>query len=374
MTSAAAAHSAWAAGTTARTDLVRIVVTGASGNIGSALLRVLTRHHHDVVGVVRRTDAQPVGTGPVEWVRTDLAEECGPALTEAFRGADAVVHLVWGFQPSHDVDYLERLGVGGTRQVADAVAAAAVPHLVHMSSIAAYSPRSVRDPVTESYPTEGIPGSHYSAHKVAAERVLDAFEVEHPEVVVARMRPGIVGQRSAGSALLRYALPALVPSWALRAVPVLPLDRSVAIPMVHSDDVADAVVRVLTSQAGGAFNLAAPTAITVEHLSLALGARHVQVPAPVVRRAVALSWRARLQPLDPGWIDLAYGVPLLDTTRAREELGWSPRSDATGVLAEVVDGMRSRAADATPPLRPRTVAQSLRRSLRLGPVSRRREP
>jgi UDP-glucose 4-epimerase len=353
---------------------MRIVVTGATGNIGSALLRVLTREGHAVVGVVRRTVAQPVGTGTVEWVPADLSQPCVARLTQAFDGADAVVHLVWGFQPSHDLDYLARVGVGGTRQVTEAVVAAGVPHLVHMSSVGAYSPRSVRGPVTESYPTEGVPGSPYSAHKVAAERLLDTFEAEHPDVAVARMRPGIVGQRSAGSALLRYGLPALVPSWALRAVPVLPLDDGLAIPMVHADDVADAVSRVLARRSDGAFNLAAPTAITVEHLAGALGARHVQVPASVVRRAAALSWQAHLQPVDPGWIDLAYAVPHLDTTRARRELGWSPRTDAPDVLAEVVAGMRSRASDATAPLRTRSVARSLRRSLRVGPVSRRREP
>lgn len=354
---------------------MRIVVTGASGNIGSALLRHLTRdQQHDVVGVVRRTDAQPVGAGTVEWVQADLAESCGPTLTEAFRGADAVVHLVWGFQPSHDIAYLERLGVGGTRQVAEAVAAAGVPHLVHQSSVGAYSPGLGGAPVGEDHPTGGIPGSPYSAHKAAAEHYLDAFEAGHPEIVVTRTRPGIVGQRSAGSALLRYGLPALVPAFALRAVPLLPLDRHLAIPMVHADDVADAIERIIERRAAGAFNLAAPTPVTVEHVAAALGARHVQVPASVVRRAAELSWRAHLQPVDPGWIDLAYNVPLLDTARARELLGWDARTDAPDVLEEVVAGMRSRAADATPPLRQRTVAQSLARALRAGPVSRRREP
>ncbi|MCD4527173.1 NAD-dependent epimerase/dehydratase family protein [Nocardioides sp. cx-173] len=353
---------------------MRIVITGASGNIGSALLRALSGQGHDLVGVVRRPVGRPAGTDPVTWVRADLTEDCAPLLRQTFRGADAVVHLAWGFQPSHDLDYLERLGVGGTRQVAEAAAAAGVPHLVHLSSVGAYSPRSGPDPVRESYPTEGIPGSPYSAHKVAAERLLDRVEAEHPDLVVARMRPGIVGQRSAGSALLRYGLPALVPSFALRAVPVLPLDRALSIPMVHADDVADALVRVLSSTAGGAFNLAAPTAITVEHLCRALGARHVQVPASVVRRAAALSWHARLQPVDPGWIDLAYHVPLLDPTRARDVLGWEPRTDAPAVLEEVIAGMRERASDTTAPLRPRTVARSLRRSLRVGPVARRPEP
>ena len=49
----------------------------------------------------------------------------------------------------------------------------------------------------------------YSRHRVAAARLLDRLETDAPEVVVTRMRPGIVGQRNAGSALLRYALRAV---------------------------------------------------------------------------------------------------------------------------------------------------------------------
>ena len=97
-----------------------------------------------------------------------------PVLRDAFAGADAVVHLAWGFQPSHDLAYLEELGVGGTRRVLEAVTAASVPHLVHMSSLGAYSPRQGDHPVDESWARDGVPTSPYSQHKAAAERLLDA--------------------------------------------------------------------------------------------------------------------------------------------------------------------------------------------------------
>lgn len=353
---------------------MRIAITGASGNVGTAVTRrLLAEGRYDVVGVARRPPDHR--SSDVEWHGLDLTEDaCRGPLEQAFAGADAVVHLAWGFQPSHDEKHLRELGVGGTRRVLAAATAARVPHLVHQSSLGAYSPRSDDEPVSETWPTHGVPTSRYSRHKAAAERLLDQHESRGEGPLVTRTRPGIIGQRAAGSALLRYGLPALVPALALRAVPVLPLDRRLAIPMVHADDVADALARVLARQAGGAFNLAAPTPVTVEHVAAVLGARHLQVPASVVRRAAELSWRAHLQPVDPGWIDLAYGVPLLDTARARDQLGWEARTDAPDVLEEVVAGMRSRAFDATPPLRQRTVTQSLTRALRAGPVSRRREP
>ena len=354
---------------------MRIVITGATGNVGTALLRRLAdRREHELVGLARRVpDAQP--SARVAWVSADLTDPaCQTLLEGTFGAADAVVHLAWGFQPSHDVDYLAELGVGGTRRVLDAVAGAGVPHVVHMSSIGAYSPKRDDEPVDESYPTGGIPGSPYSQHKVQAERLLDTFAEEHPDIALTRMRPGIIGQRSAGSALLRYGLPGLLPSRILELVPVLPLDRSLRIPMVHAEDVAAAVDLALTTGVGGAFNLASGPPITVDDIAGALGARHLQVPQRLVRAAVAGSWHAHVQQVDPGWIDLAYNVPLLDPSRALRELGWSPVHDSRAVLTEVVDAMAGADHADTAVLRPRTVLSSLRSALRDKPVAYRRRP
>jgi UDP-glucose 4-epimerase len=355
---------------------VRIVVTGASGNIGSALLRrLVATGSHDLVGVARRV---PDGGAPfdaVRWRSVDLTAQGDEAdLAEAFAGADAVVHLAWGFQPSHDLAFLEELGVGGTRRVLDAVAAADVPHLVHMSSVGAYSPKRDDEPVDESWPTGGVPSSPYSRHKSTAERLLDAHASAYPLRVLTRLRPGVVGQRRAGSALLRYAVPAIVPAAVLDHVGVLPLDRRLMIPMVHADDVADAIDRVLEARAPGAFNLASDPAVTSAAIAGVLGARLVHVPSSLVRPGVSLSWHARLQPVDPGWLDLGFSVPLLDTTRARRELGWEPTKDALSVLDETLAGMREAASDRSPVLRPRSVPAQVARALRRGPVTSRHLP
>jgi UDP-glucose 4-epimerase len=354
---------------------MRIVITGATGNVGTALLRHLTENSdHDLVGLARRIPDGPSG-GRVSWVSADLTDpDYQPLLDATFRGANAVVHLAWGFQPSHDLDYLAELGIGGTSRVLAAVAASSVPHLVHMSSVGAYSPKRNNLPVDETYPTHGIPSSPYSQHKAQAERLLDAFAQEHPDVTLTRMRPGIIGQRSAGSALLRYALPALLPARLLRHVPVLPIDEALRIPMVHADDVADAFSRALDTGVGGAFNLSSGPPVTVEDIAAALGARHVQVPQRIVRAAVAGTWHAHLHQLDPGWIDLAYNVPLLNRTKATRELGWNPTHAGAEVLAEVIDAMTSAEHDDTPILRPRTVLSSLRSAARDKPVSYRHRP
>lgn len=362
---------------------MRIIITGASGNVGTALLRRLVRadDRPELVGVCRRP---PAGDDPyrsASWVSLDLARPgAGAALRPVLRGADAVVHLAWGFQPSHAVGYLHRLGIAGTRAVVDAAQAEGVPHLVHMSSVGAYAPgpgsaASGDGRVTEDWPTEGIDSLAYSVDKAAAERLLDEHERRHPDgTAVARLRPGLIVQRAAGSALLRYGVPPYLPATLLRHVPVLPVDRDLAVPLVHSEDVADAAARVLQQRATGPFNLAAEPAVTRDLIADVLGAHPVHLPRAVLRAAADVTWRAGLQPLDPGWIDLAFSVPLLDTTRARTELGWSPAVDARTALTELLTGMSDAAGTSSPALRPRSVPAELAALVLRGNVVDRTHP
>jgi UDP-glucose 4-epimerase len=357
---------------------VRIVITGASGNLGTAVRRRLSDvGGHEVVGIARRPPTAPGvrGADGTTWVALDLADETSEAaLRQAMADADAVVHLAWGFQPSHDTAYLERLDVGGTRRVLAAADSAGVRHLVHLSSIGAYAARTGMQPVDESWPTTGIPTLAYSRHKAAAEHLLDAYENSGGRLAVTRIRPGIVGQRSAGSSLLRYTVPAYVPATVLRHLPVLPLDPRLAIPLVHSDDVADAVVRALQGEVAGAFHLAASPPVGPQDIARAFESRAVPFPAAFLRGLAWAAWQARLQPVDPGWLDLALSVPMLDTARAERELGWSPSRTGPEVLDELVQGLVDAASDRTPALRPRTVVGQLTRAARRGPISHRRLP
>src|SRR5919202_6104781 len=107
---------------------MRIVVTGLSGNVGTALLRRLgAEGGHEITGICRRPpEGEPYQLA--RWVALDLAREgAEQRLREVFAGADAVVHLAWGFQPSHVTGYLDRVGVGGTAAVLAAADAAGVP-------------------------------------------------------------------------------------------------------------------------------------------------------------------------------------------------------------------------------------------------------
>ncbi|MEA2449618.1 MAG: hypothetical protein QOG63_1550, partial [Thermoleophilaceae bacterium] len=104
----------------------------------------------------------------------------------------------------------------------------------------------------------------------------------------------------------------------------------------------------------GAYNVAADPVLDPDELARLLGARKVRVPASWVRGGAAAAWRAHLTPTPEGWVDMALGVPIMDTARIRSELGWAPRYSAGAALLELMQGMRERAGADTPPLSPRT--------------------
>jgi nucleoside-diphosphate-sugar epimerase len=353
---------------------MKVVIVGATGNIGTALLDRLTLDEHSIVGVARRPPVHGWTREQALWWSIDItAADAADRLTEAMDGADAVVHLAWGFQPSHDPAYLRRLDIGGTRASLDAARAASVGHFVHFSSLGAYSPRAHDDPVDESYPTGGITTLPYSRHKAAAERLLDAEEARGG-VAIARMRPALVGHRTSGAALLRYTYPAWAPTGVLRHLPVLPLDRGFRAQFVHVEDLADAVARVLARRATGAFNIAGDGEVGQADIAAILDASPVHFPWRWLRRLAAVTWAARLQPLDPGWLDLAAAAPWMSSDRARRELGWSPRFDAVAAVTEALDGMVHGTGTDTPALRPRRWGQDVVEAVHQGPVSYRHVP
>jgi UDP-glucose 4-epimerase len=315
---------------------MRIVVTGASGNVGTALLLRLGRQH-EVVGISRR---RPPAAAPYEWADwhcIDLADGGATArLTEVFTGADAVVHLAFALQPFGDRAAMKRVNQGGTEAVTRAVIDARVPHLVHQSSVGAYGP-GPKKPVDESWPTTGIETSSYSVDKAAAERIVSAAE-EH--AVVTRVRPSLIFQDAAASEVGRYFLGRLVPKAVVRR-PVLrfaPFSDALTFQVVHSDDVASALELLVEQRAPGAFNVAADPIIDRARFAAIFGGVGPSVPPRVLRVAADLTYRLHLQPSEPGWVDMAAASPLLDSSRLRA-LGWTPAHAADDTLARFVDAI-----------------------------------
>lgn len=162
---------------------MRIVITGATGNVGTALIDALVSDDRDdeIIGLARR---MPQWTPPRTELRSvDIARD---DLTPHLAGAHAVVHLAWLFQPTHQPLVTWDVNVIGSQRVFEAAARAGLATLIHASSVGSYSARVDDHPVDESWPTHSLPTAAYGREKAyggeAANLVADILSGAHPLV------------------------------------------------------------------------------------------------------------------------------------------------------------------------------------------------
>ena len=301
---------------------MRVVVFGATGNVGSAVIRALSADSDvtEVVGVARRLPLHADLSATVTWCRCDITSD----PLDVVINADAVIDLAWKIQPSHDEPEMYRTNVVGTRRVVDACLLHGVPTFVYASSVGAYAPHPKEPRVDESWPATGVRSSTYSRHKAEVESFLDKVESAHPNLRIVRMRTSLVFQEEAASEIHRLFLGRLLPWHLPKAFRFIPNMRRLQFQATHADDIADAYCRALKRDVAGAFNVATEPVLAPPLIAEAVHGRLLPLPEWLVRAAASLTYRLRLQPSEPGWLDMALQTPLMDTSRARAELGWSP--------------------------------------------------
>jgi UDP-glucose 4-epimerase len=333
---------------------MRIAITGATGNVGTSCLQAFAAEPQvtQIVGFARRIPG--MAFPKTRFVTLDVSTD---ELEGQLEGIDVLVHLAWDLKPSHDRAALWRNNVEGSTRVFRAAARAGVPALIYASSIGVYSPGAGHE-IDESWPREGIPGSSYSEQKAAVECQLDEIETVHPSVRVVRMRPALIFKREAASGIQRLFLGSMLPSFVFKpgALPFVP--RELKLQCVHSLDVGEAFRLAVLGNVRGAFNLAADPPLDASALARILGSRTASVRPGTLRAVVHAAWRLRLQPSEPGWINLAFQVPVISRERARQELGWEPRHGAERTLRDLLDGLQQGSGLDTPRLHPRAGERS----------------
>lgn len=344
---------------------MRVVVTGATGNVGTTVVRELSQDPSvdSVLGLARRP--ADLDIPKVEYAAVDVATD---PLEEHLDGADAVVHLAWLFQPTRRPEVTWRNNVVGTVRVLEAVERTHVSTLVVASSVGAYSPGRDDTPVDESWPTHGGSAAAYAREKAYVERLLDIFEERNADCRVVRMRPGFLFQQPSATQQRRLFGGPLVPGSLLRreTVPVLPWPRGLRFQVLHTADAASAYRMAVLNDVSGAFNLAAEPVVRAEEVAERLGARVVTVPPRMVRGALAAGWTAHLVPPSPGLFDLAMHVPLMNCDLARDRLDWMPMRSSADALEALLTGLRRGSDGETPPLAAETSGPGRRHEFATG--------
>lgn len=327
---------------------MKVVVTGATGNVGRSVVEALADRDEvsEIVGLADTTARPEWSPGKTNWVNASIA---GSDLERTFHGADVVIHLAYAVQPSHDLEKLKRFNVDGSRRVFDAVAAARVPKLIYASSVGAYSPAPRDQLISEDWPLS-TETSFLARHKAVNEGTLDEFESIAPNTKVVRLRPAMTFQGDATAELRRLVVGPFIPDFLLRSrlVPAIPRLAGFRFQAVHISDLARAYALATVRDVRGAFNLAANPPLSTDDLAATLDAKTFPLPLALTRRLADLSWRLRLQPTPPDWLDTAMALPLMSSERASRELGWKPRVTVGEALAALFSGPRTVNGTASP--------------------------
>ena len=312
-----------------------VAVTGPTGTFGLALMRLLQKDPQvdRVIGIARRPfDPAPRGWTKMEYRRGDVRD--ADALRTAFDGADVVVHLAFlilggGREKTRSIN------IDGTLNAFRMGAAVGAKRFVYASSVAAYGfHRGNPVGMTEDWATRPAERLFYAQEKAELEHLLQQEAETHPRTGLYLLRPPIVlGPDAVGA---KVTIPAqLAPllrgvGGMLRRLPGLPaLVPDLPFQVIHQDDVAEALrLCVLGAAAPGAYNIAADDVITGVDVARELGLRAVPVPggpvAAVARAVVKLPYL----PSGAQWVEAMSHPAIMDTTKAKTELGWTPRHSA----------------------------------------------
>jgi nucleoside-diphosphate-sugar epimerase len=328
-----------------------VAVTGPTGEIGKPLMSELERRPEvaSVLGMARSPfDPAAEGWGKVTYRRGDILDR--GALAALFDGADVAVHLAFAIFGSREET--REVNLQGTRNVFEAAIKAGVRRLIYASSVAAYGFRSENpQPLSEEVPARGSEGFYYSRQKAELEGLLDELLLGS-DVEAYVFRPCIVAGPWA-TMLIEQTIEAVRvvdPLPILRrgveklplVAPILP-DPGTPLQLVHHDDVAQAMAAAICGAGPpGVYNLAGEGEVRVRDIARALGWRWVPVPRPAVSVGTAAARRLSFASPKLEWAIAADKPVLMATTKARQDLGWSPRHNARETLAETVAGARAK--------------------------------
>lgn len=298
--------------------MTRVYVTGGTGFLGSSVVAGLAAH--PAVDVVVSGDIRPPAV-PVPGVITEIADVTDEAaLVEQFarRGITTVVHLASIVNPgaTTTAEQEYRVDVEGSRAVFAACLAAGVRRVVVSSSGAAYGYHADNPEwLTETDQLRGNDDFPYSRHKRLVEEQLAALRRDHPELEQVVFRIGtILGPT------VKNQITAL---WDGRRILRIAGSDSPFV-FIWVDDVVGAMVRAVTGERTGTFNVAGDGRMTVDEIAAALGKRTFTVPAWALAAALAVGHALRLTPHGPAQVGFLRYRPVLDNSRLRSEFGYVP--------------------------------------------------
>jgi nucleoside-diphosphate-sugar epimerase len=322
-----------------------VAITGPTGTFGFGLVPLLQADERiaRIVGIARRPfDPAEHGWTKMEYRRGDVREPA--ALEEAFAGADVVVHLAFMITGTAGRDTIRAINVEGTLNTFRAAAGAGAKRFVYASSVAAYGfHRDNPVPMNEEWPVRPAAHLFYAQEKAEIEALLTDEAAAHPRLGLYLLRPPIVlGPHAVGGkAFLPGPLAPLGRRLGdiVRRLPLPTLAPDFPLQLIHEDDVGQAFL-LCTVGAGppGAYNITGDGVLTARQVARELGLIAFPVPRALVQTAARAVAALPFVPPAAEWAEAATHPAIMDASKAKEVLGWTPRY--TGLEA-LRDSLRS---------------------------------
>ena len=325
---------------------MRVIAVGATGTAGAMVLQELAADERvdEVVSLVATgtvPSASSSAEAGIERREVDLTGD----LSDHLRFADAVVFAGWVLTGREDVVMSPEPVLAALHTVCSSMISAGVHTFVYCSPVGANSPAFEGPSVAERQPKLTKFSHRLSLQVSRCERLVDQFERDNAIVRVVRLRPGLLvydrGAMRRGSWLGKKIGETLIGGKRTRLVPNLDPHE---IQVVHVSDLAHAICLAITESVLGDFDVAAGP-IDSELLARVFAAKRVTITPRQVTTILSLGRHFGFSSMDPAWFELALRSPLLDQTRAREELGWGCEHSETAVLeawAETLPFRRDR--------------------------------
>ncbi len=297
---------------------MRYVITGGSGYIGSRLVDHLSKRE-DTEQIVVCDVKPPSAFRPnVEFERLDVRDGDACRALLARVKPDALVHLAFILNPSHDEHFMYDVDVNGTHNVLESAAAAGTEHVLVTTSAVAYGAFPDNPvPITEDHPVRGVADFSYARDKTESDRLCQLWGLRHPERTLTIVRPCIVFGPNVDNYLVRI--------WTKAPFQADVGQLQSKVQFVHEDDVVDGVIRLLEGRHAGAFNVSGDGEMTLRETAEEIDVPIRKMPMFAYRLLARVLWALRVSEAPPGQIAFAVHPWLVSNEKLKRETGWAPR-------------------------------------------------